>query len=517
MLLQIINTILVKEKIMKLQKKLAANKDCKTFTRLLCLFCIMLCILSQISLAPTTYAASKPSVHAHAYVIMDANTGKILLSQNATKKIYPASTVKLMTALVVLDKCKTTKKIKITSKMIKSVPYGASKAGIRAGGTYTVNNLLHMLLLPSGADAAMALAYGSYGSVSSFCKAMNQKSKKLGLKKTIFDNPIGLDIGNNYYKTYTTASSFAILARYAMTNPTIRSIVSKPGYRVPKTKNNPSFYIVNTNRFLSTYSYNKKLFTIIGGKTGTTRAAGSVLITSATDNKGHEIICAFFGNINSDYTYSDIKKLLNYTFEQGNAGKLPWKKGFWDVRYRDTEEIIRKYYNMNCFTVSKSFNPTQKASQKQLLTIINKIANQKLKPTDSADTMSILDFAIIYYKAKHPVQETPKPTTTPTPTENEVVSGNAIELTSGSAIEVSSPPVPNASNTSNKTIAVLKKTCKTYKNSSSCTYEELNALSFLIQSKILPSSITKNTNTKITKEQAVLIADSIKKGNYSEP
>ena len=212
-------------------------------------------------------AASIPSVKCHAYVIMDANTGKVLLSKNASNKIYPASTVKLMTALVVLDKCKTTKKVTITSSMLKQVPAGSAKIGLKAGDTYRVSDLLHMLLLPSAADAAIALSYASYGSTKKFVTAMNKKAKTLKLTYTSFDNPIGLDIGNNFNKTYTTAKSFAILTRYAMANSTIRTIVAKKSYKVPKSKYSKAFTIKNTNLFLSDVSYNTNLYQVIGTKT----------------------------------------------------------------------------------------------------------------------------------------------------------------------------------------------------------------------------------------------------------
>lgn len=421
-------------------------------------------------------AASAPSVHAHAYVIMDANTGKTLFSKNALHKIYPASTVKLMTALVVLDKCKTTKKIKVTPKMLKQVPSSAAVVGLKTGSSYSVSSLLHMLLLPSAADAAIVLACGTYGNTASFVKAMNKKAKALSLPYTVLDNPIGLDIGDNYNKTYTTASDFAILARHAMANSTIRSIVAKSSYRVPKSGKVKAFTIYNTNKFLGKVSYNTSLYQIIGGKTGTTKAAGSVLITTAKDKNGHELICAFFGNSSNSQMYTDIRKLLNYTFKQGKAGNLAYKKGFWDTRYRKTETLIRKYYNKGCFSVSDRFYPTKKASQKNLLSMINKISGSKLKPKNSNATLSVLDFSCILY--------------------NQTTASNTEDTT--------------ASDQAEEQIDLLKKKCNTYKNSASCSQDELKALAYVIDKKILPSSITKNVNTIITKEQAVQIADAMR-------
>ena len=144
-------------------------------------------------------APAELAVH-HAYTAIDARTGEVLLSDKADKKVYPASTTKLMTAIVVLEKTKTNKNIKVTSKMIKALPSGCSNYGIKAGESYKVGTLLNMLLICSAGDAGICLAIGVFGSVDKCVAAMNRKCKTLGLKGTHFDNPIGIDIGNGYKK-----------------------------------------------------------------------------------------------------------------------------------------------------------------------------------------------------------------------------------------------------------------------------------------------------------------------------
>lgn len=457
----------------------------KQFKRFYCFLLIVVCTF-QIAVSDTTiHAASAPTVSAHAYVIMDANTGKILYSKNPKKKIYPASTVKLMSALVVLDRCSPNKTIKITKKMLRQVPSDSSVAGLKAGNSYSVSTLLHMLLLPSAGDAAIALAYGSYGSQKAFVTAMNKKAKKLSLSHTSFDNPIGLDIGNHYYKTYTTASDFSKLARYAMTNSTIRTIVSKPSYTVPKTKHTPAFTIRNTNQFLTGFSYNKNLYQVIGGKTGTTKAAGCVLITSAVDKNGHEIICAFFGNQDHEKMYSDIRNLLNFTFKQGKTGNIPWKKGFWDVRYRSSESVIRTYYNKGKIPVSTRFYPTKQASQKVLISLINQISNHKMQAQKANAKLSVMDLATIYYTESHSPSQDP-------------------QATSGSSITNTDEVI------SQKEIASAKKTCKDYDDISTLNNQELIALAYLVDADILPASVKKHTTAYLTKEQTVLLADKLK-------
>lgn len=446
----------------------------KQLKRLWAFLLILTCSVGLLSPAEQINAASVPSVKCHAYVIMDANTGKVLLSKNASHKIYPASTVKLMTALVALDKCKTTKKVTITSSMLKQIPSGVAKIGLKAGDTYTVSDLLHMLLLPSAADAAIALACASCGSTKKFVTAMNKKAKKLNLTYTSFDNPIGLDIGNNFNKTYTTAQSFATLTRYAMANKTIRTIVAKKSYKVPKAKYSKAFTIKNTNLFLSSESYNTSLYQIIGSKTGTTRAAGSVLTTTAVDDNGHEVICAFFGNSSHEQMYKDIKKLLNYTFKQAKASKLTLKKGFWDTRFRSTNSLIRSYYNKNKISIAKRFYPAKKDTQKKTLSLINAIANTSYKPLEKTDKLTIKDMATLFANDYTDVLNSPYLDSVIT--EKQI--SNAIS---------------------------------SYANIDKCTKEEKTALALLVRANVFPSTLTKDVTTQITREQAVQIGDSLKK------
>lgn len=369
--------------------------------RISCL-CMVLCIVIAFlqPLSPNTAkAANKPSVFAHAYAIVDANSQQLLLQYQANKKIYPASTVKLMTALVVLDYCNTSDQITITKTMLSKVSSSSAKVGLRAGDTYTVSSLLHMLLLPSAADASYVLAYGSCGSLPTFLKQMNQKASAYGMTHTSFDNPVGLDKGDRYYKTYTTAKDFTILARHAMSNATIRNIVAKASYRVPKAKHKKSFVIHSTNQFYRSVPYDRASYQIIGTKTGTTRAAGSVLIATAKDKAGHEVICAFFGNRSHSTMYADIRKLLDYIFKQENAGNLTLKKGFWDVRYTEEEDLIQTAYDEGLLSQASRFYPEQAADQTTLYQLINIFGNSNLQTTeeDADQPLSLLAFAQTFY------------------------------------------------------------------------------------------------------------------------
>ena len=261
----------------------------------------------------------KPNVSAHAYVVMDSNTGQILDSKDAYKKIYPASTAKLMTALVALENGNLSQKIVVKQSVLNTVPYDASQLNLKVGHSYTLNELLHMLLIYSDASSANVIAHEIGGSIQNFVNMMNKKAKSLGLNSTNFDNAIGMD-GTRFPNTYSTANDIAKLTQYAMKNQTIRNIVKKPTYNVSITSNNKSKTIYNTNKFLRGEYYPKDLYTIIGTKTGTTDLAGYVLSTTAIDKNGHEIICSFFGNNSSSKRYNDIEALLTYTYKNFKSG-----------------------------------------------------------------------------------------------------------------------------------------------------------------------------------------------------
>ena len=212
-----------------------------------------------------------PKKQCHAYVVMDAGSGEVLFGQDANKKIYPASTAKLMTAIVCVEKGNVNSVIKTKSDVVYRTTPGTYSLGIGAGVNYTFKDLLHMSLMSSAADATDSLAVGVFGSKKACVEAMNEKCKELGLKKTHFDNPVGSDIGAGYNETYASAKEMAKICRYAMAIPLIRSAVSKAHYSTQKG----GMYVNTTNWFLKGMAYyDRDTYKIIGSKSGTTNAAG---------------------------------------------------------------------------------------------------------------------------------------------------------------------------------------------------------------------------------------------------
>ena len=142
-----------------------------------------------------------PKMQCHAYVVMDAGSGEILFGQDENKMIYPASTTKLMTAIVCVENGDVNKKIRTTEEIINGTTYGTYCLGLPVGVKFTFTDLLNISLVSSAADATDMLAAGVFGSKAACVEAMNAKCAELGLTQTSFDNPVGSDIGAGFYGT----------------------------------------------------------------------------------------------------------------------------------------------------------------------------------------------------------------------------------------------------------------------------------------------------------------------------
>ncbi len=298
----------------------------------------------------TVTAPSELASH-HAYTVIDARTGETIVSDQKDKKVYPASTTKLMTAIVVLENASTNKSIKVTPGMIKAVKSGCSSYGIKAGERYKVGTLLNMLLICSAGDAAICLAVGVFGSVDKCVAAMNRKCKTLGLSGTSFDNPIGLDIGNGYKKTYTTASDMAQITRYAMSKAPIKTIVARKRFVVHQTNGRKGKTIKSTNHFYSDVSYSRNMYTIIGTKTGTTKAAGAVFTATAVDKSGREVICVYMGKSSTKDTFNDIRKLLDTVYTAQKTDKISLSTGQQEICV-ESQQLEKEFEQNETFNLN---------------------------------------------------------------------------------------------------------------------------------------------------------------------
>ena len=235
-----------------------------------------------------TYAVS--AQHA---ILMDGQTGRILYEKGADERSLIASTTKIMTALIICEQCNVLDRMRIPKE---AVGIEGSSMYLQEGEVLTLQELLYGLMLSSGNDAAVALAIYCGGTVEGFAQLMNDKARQLGMKDTHFENPNGLDSPGHY----STARDLAVLASYAMENPIFAKTVSAKTVTVG-------------NRSLR--NHNKLLWQVEGAdgvKTGFTKAAGRILVSSAVRN-GRRLICV---TINAPDDWKDHADLLNDGFSR---------------------------------------------------------------------------------------------------------------------------------------------------------------------------------------------------------
>lgn len=249
-------------------------------------------------------------------IVMDADSSLILYENNANQKLYPASIVKIMTALIVLDKVNGNYDDLVTfsyNAVTRDIDRQSATIGASAGDQLSVKDCLYSLLLPSANDVANALAEYIAGSINDFVLLMNEKASILGLKNTNFVNPSGLHDDNQY----TTAYDMAIIMQHALKYPMFVQISSSVSYRhAPirkfKDPNNSNNQVLNTNSIMvpgSRYYYNG----VTAGKTGHTSLAGYNLAASAKRNNMH-LICVILKSQDDKSRFEYAKKLFDFGF-----------------------------------------------------------------------------------------------------------------------------------------------------------------------------------------------------------
>lgn len=267
------------------------------------------------------------NIHSPSAILIDASTGKILYEKNANEKMYPASTTKVLTAILALENCELSDTTIVSYNAVMSIPNGYSHANLQVGEELTIEQLLNILLIYSANDAAVVLAEHVGGSVESFCTMLNTKALELGCTNTNFVNPNGIHNENHY----STAYDLALMGKYAMKNETFRSIVYKTFYALPSTNKYASNDRVfkTTNELLkedtSSRPTNYYYKNAIGIKTGyTTPAKNCIIAGAARDNL--EFIAVILGaeqnSVGISYRYTDCKTLFDFAFDNYTVLKL---------------------------------------------------------------------------------------------------------------------------------------------------------------------------------------------------
>lgn len=242
-------------------------------------------------------ARSAPPIRAAAAVLVDYHTGTVLYEHNMHRRLHPASTTKIMTALLALEHGQPEDVVEI-SRRAAVVP--GSRMGLRTGDRYTVRALLHGLMLSSGNDAATALAEHISGTEKDFALLMTERAFRLGLTNSTFRNAHGLTAVGHL----TTAYDLAMLARYALGLPEFRHLVGQRQAQVTDVHGR-KVPLANTNQLLWNYDFAE------GVKTGTTSAAGRTLVASASRG-GQRLIAVL---LRSPSRWYEAEQLLRWGFD----------------------------------------------------------------------------------------------------------------------------------------------------------------------------------------------------------
>lgn len=278
-----------------------------------------------------------PKTNSRRYIVYDRISKSMIIGKNEDIKSAMASTTKIMTTIVILEKADLNETVTVSAKAGGT---GGSRLGLKRGDKASVRDLLYGLMLRSGNDAAVALAEHVGGSVKGFAELMNEKAIELGLTNTHFVTPHGLDDANHY----TTALELAKLTDYAMDNETFAKIVGTKSTTI--YINNQPRQINNTNELLGV------LNGVVGVKTGFTNNAGRCLVTETKRNNMDIITIVLGADTKKDRT-KDSVNLIEYTFSKYKM-------------YNLEEQIIQE------------FNKWKNINEKRILIIKGKTSNPKL-------------------------------------------------------------------------------------------------------------------------------------------
>jgi D-alanyl-D-alanine carboxypeptidase (penicillin-binding protein 5/6) len=265
-------------------------KDVKGFLSLIVLLCAAYCIV------PTALAFGE-EIQARAAVVMEASTGRVLYAKNPELRLMPASTTKLMTALIAVEKVNLKDVVTISRNAVNVAP---TKSGFKEGDKVTVETLLYAALMKSANDAAVALAEAVAGNEEQFVQLMNRKAIALGATDTKFINPNGLP-GKGQY---TTAYDLSKIMRQAIKHPALKEILGTRAAEL-STEAGKTVYVKNTNKLL--WSDDE----LLGGKTGFTNAARHCFVC-AGERENNTLIVALLGAPSRTELWKETEDLMAF-------------------------------------------------------------------------------------------------------------------------------------------------------------------------------------------------------------
>lgn len=361
----------------KIKHKLSFKQK-NIFLKIISIILLTVFLLIQLSLQNISFANNEnkeknPILNSRRYIIFDRLSKRALYGKDIDKETAMASTTKIMTAIIVLENCNNLKEEFTIPEKVSHVQ--GSTLGLKKDDKITLNDLLYGLLLRSGNDCAVALSIAIAENTENFMSLMNKKAKDLGLTKTHFVTPHGLDDPNHY----TTPYELALITDYALKNEKFAKIVKTVNYTIQI--NNVPKEIKNTNEVLC-----NNVEGVYGVKTGFTNNAGRCLVTSVKRNNLDFIIIVLAAD-SRKYRAEDTVKLINYAFK--------------NYRYENLETEITEefnnwqYINLERITVNKAQNK---------LRVV--LGNYKIKSLATNKDITFETNAISYKEA--PIQKNEK-------------------------------------------------------------------------------------------------------------
>ncbi len=295
-----------------------------------CAFALILFILACSFISAS--AEEELNFNARSYILIDAKTGQVLYEHNSNeKRLYPASTTKIMTAILALELGDLDQIMTASKEAVYDIGKDGMNIGIIPGEQIPMRNLLEAMLISSANETANIIAENICETRQQFIDLMNEKAREIGALDTHFVNTNGAHDDNHY----TTAADMAKIAMYAMRNEEFRKIVQKKSYQMPPTNKHDSWPVLySTNKLLR--NCKNELFRVTGIKTGYTGPAGQNLVSSAVNDEGMELIGVVMGVMQTSptansYIYSE--KLLEYGF-----------KNFAIQKIMDSNQIVKSVY-----------------------------------------------------------------------------------------------------------------------------------------------------------------------------
>lgn len=308
-------------------------------------------------------ADNEPEIYSEGAILIEPNTGTVLYEKNANEIFEPASTTKILTALIALERCELNEIATASSKAINGIPSNYAIADIRIGEQFTIEQLLNVLLIHSANEAANVIAEYIAGSQENFAEIMNQRAQELGCKKSNFVNANGIENENHY----TTAYDLSLIMKQCVKNENFKKIISTEKYTLPSTELNSESRIFKNNNSLIIKGDKYYYQYCIGGKTGYTKEAKNCMVSLASKD-GMDLIAVVLRGETTETGESarnrDTINLFEYGYNNYNLQTIKKKdETITSVDIKDSEgntKQLKVKLENDISIVNKEDNKTQK-------------------------------------------------------------------------------------------------------------------------------------------------------------